>query len=66
MLRHTFAQNWVSDGGSESDLIELMGWSPRTGREMVGRYTRGNAEERARAALRRLSRADKLVAGKRS
>jgi site-specific recombinase XerD len=60
VLRHTFANNYLEDGGSEGELIMLMGWSPRTGRQMAGRYTAANAEQRAHAAFRRLSRGDRL------
>ena len=59
-LRHTFANNYLDDGGNEADLILLMGWSPKTGREMAARYSRANAEQRAHAAYRRLSRGDRL------
>lgn len=59
-LRHTFANNFLDDGGNEADLILIMGWSPKTGREMASRYSRANAEQRAHAAYRRLSRGDRL------
>jgi integrase len=37
MFRHTFAHQWLSDGGQEGDLMRLAGWRSRT---MLGRYGR--------------------------
>lgn len=44
-FRHTFAHRWLDNGGSEGDLMELMGWeSP----QMLGRYGRSARSARAR------------------
>lgn len=57
LFRHTFAENWLEAGGSESDLMEIAGWKSR---QMVGRYAAANRAKRARAAHRRLSPMDNL------
>jgi hypothetical protein len=36
MFGHTFANDWLAGGGSEGDLMRLMGWHDRL---MVDRYT---------------------------
>jgi integrase/recombinase XerD len=50
MFRHTFANDWLSGGGSEGDLMRLMGWHDRA---MVDRYAADMQEQRAFEAKRR-------------
>lgn len=50
-LRHTAAHRWLAAGGSESGLMAMAGW---TRVEMLIRYTRANAGERAAIEARRL------------
>jgi integrase len=50
-LRHTAAHRWLANGGSESGLMAMAGWT-RT--DMLVRYTRAAAGERAAAEARRL------------
>ncbi|MGY2875871.1 integrase [Marmoricola sp. URHA0025 HA25] len=45
-LRHTAAHRWLAAGGSESGLMAIAGWT-RT--DMLIRYTRARASERAAA-----------------
>jgi site-specific recombinase XerD len=56
-FRHTFAHEWLAEGGQESDLMMLAGW---TSPAMVRRYGRSAASDRARDAHRRLSPVDRI------
>jgi site-specific recombinase XerD len=56
-LRHTFAHEWLAQGGAETDLMQIAGWKSRT---MLQRYGASAAAARAREAHRRLSPADRL------
>lgn len=51
-LRHTAAHRWLAAGGSESGLMAIAGWT-RT--DMLVRYTRARACERAADEARRLN-----------
>ncbi|QZA20285.1 tyrosine-type recombinase/integrase [Mycobacterium malmoense] len=54
-LRHTFASRFLSLGGTEGSLMQLAGWRTR---EMVDRYSRDTAAERAINEARRLGLGD--------
>jgi integrase/recombinase XerD len=49
-FRHTFAHDWLEGGGSEGDLMRLMGW---TDRSMLDLYAEDLQVERAIEAKRR-------------
>lgn len=51
ITRHTAAQRWLSASGSEGGLMAVAGW---TRRDMLDRYTRATAAERAAEEARRL------------
>lgn len=52
LTRHTAAQRWLSAGGSEGSLMAVAGWSKR---DLLDRYTRATAAERAAAEARTLN-----------
>lgn len=55
LLRHTAATRWLAAGGSEGGLMAVAGWSTR---DMIDRYTRATASERAAAEARGLNLGD--------
>ncbi|WP_069167244.1 tyrosine-type recombinase/integrase [Nocardia altamirensis] len=57
LFRHWFAHNWLANGGQEQDLMMLAGWRSR---QMLARYGKSVADERAKAAHRRARLGDKL------
>ena len=50
MFPHTFANDWLAGGGSEGDLMRLMGWKDRS---MVDLYAADMQDQRAFNAKRR-------------
>ncbi len=54
-LRHTAAHRWLAAGGSEGGLMAVAGW---TRLDMLLRYTRAQAAERAAAEARKLNLGD--------
>jgi len=48
--RHTFANDWLEGGGTEGDLMRLMGWKDRA---MVDRYAADLQVQRAIQAKQR-------------
>ena len=55
LLRHTAAHRWLAAGGSEGGLMAGAGWSQP---DMLMRYTRARASERAAAEARSLNLGD--------
>jgi integrase/recombinase XerD len=55
VTRHTAAQRWLSAEGSEGGLMAVAGW---TRRDMIDRYTRATASQRAAEEARRLGLGD--------
>lgn len=51
-LRHTAAHRWLAAGGSEGGLMAVAGWARP---EMLQRYTKARASERAAAEARTLN-----------
>lgn len=56
-LRHTWANDFLANGGQERDAMRLAGWKSEA---MLGRYGAANADARARAAAQRMKRGDRL------
>ncbi len=56
-LRHSFAHDWLAQGGQEGELMRLAGWGSR---QMLQRYAASAGDERARASHRRMGLGDRL------
>src|SRR4029450_8521272 len=56
-FRHTFAHDFLMNGGQERDLKRLAGW---TSDVMLERYGASAADARAKAAAQRLRRGDRV------
>lgn len=56
-FRHTFAHDFLMNGGQERDLKRLAGWSSDV---MLERYGASAADVRAKAAAQRLKRGDRV------
>ncbi|WP_170185067.1 tyrosine-type recombinase/integrase [Saccharothrix texasensis] len=56
-FRHGWAHSWLAAGGQERDLMRLAGW---TSEAMLDRYGASAAQERARAAHKRLALGDRI------
>ena len=57
VFRHTFGHLWRANGGEEGDLMILGGWKSWA---MLDRYGKSAAGERAKAAHRSMSPADRV------
>jgi site-specific recombinase XerD len=55
LMRHTAASRWLAAGGSEGGLMAVAGWKNRN---MLDRYTRATAAERAAEESRKLNLGD--------
>lgn len=55
LLRHTAAHRWLAAGGSEGGLMAVAGWARP---EMLQRYTKARASDRAAAEARNLNLGD--------
>lgn len=54
-LRNTFSARWLRNGGSEGGLMQMAGWASR---QMLDRYVRASAAERAAEEASRLNLGD--------
>ncbi|WP_246087071.1 tyrosine-type recombinase/integrase [Nocardioides humi] len=57
LFRHSFAHVWLEGGGTEGDLMALLGWSSR---QMVDRYAAATRAQRARKAYQSRAPMDTL------
>jgi site-specific recombinase XerD len=56
-FRHTHAHDFLMNGGQERDLMRLLGWRSEA---MLSRYGASAADQRAKAAARRMRRGDRV------